>query len=382
MFQTHEKLNPSPLTYSFGDANFSEDKNIGTAVSQSGYSGSFAIIDIGSNSCRLCVFKASALGGFCGDIRDDIKCTNNHGGILHEKIVETTQLGEGFSADLTIQKNAFNRTITALKSFVEIASKNGVSKIFAFATATVREAKNRAEFLSACLEFGLEIHILSGDEEALCGFLGVAVGSLVPPDKDICIFDIGGASFEIAVGNMQNFAPLFPDCKNFPTHAEIIEKSKGTLKELSTFPLKFSHSFKIGAVRAKDMFACDFTSLSAHLRDIFASANLDLKLDSTLCFGIGGTITSLAGLINHSTNFHPSLHGFSCSIREINSLALSLQAMTDPELQNLPFLKDKRKAIIPVGSEILRSAMAFFGANSISASLTDNIEGYKRYLGL
>ncbi len=383
MFQIHKEN----IATSYDSIKPVEDCNINfknrTASFNHDACGSFAIIDIGSNSVRLCIFNAGSKDGE-----------------LNQKLVETTQLGEGFASTLEIQKLPMQRTLNALKNFVEIAKKANVLAIYPFATATVREATNRDCFLNECKSFGLEIHILSEEEEALCGFLGVAASSFSCEnstlehaenlekqnseniDKDICIFDIGGASFEIAIGKMTDFTPLFPSSSHLPTHAEIAEKSKGTDMLFLSKYLSVSKSFKVGAVRMTDQFGEDFTSLASYLFEIFENESLKIHPKKINCFGIGGTITSLAGLVNGTNNFHPSLHGFACSKSELSSLAIKIQNMNKQQRENLPHLKDKRKKIIAAGSQILLSAMEFYKIEEITASLTDNVEGYKFYLGI
>ncbi|MFI3164419.1 MAG: hypothetical protein R3Y65_08295 [Bacillota bacterium] len=355
----------------------------------------FAIIDMGSNSFRLCIFDDSKVGA-------DKKL----------KYVETCRMGEGFHENLEIQPIPFERCVKTCEKFVEICNNYGVLKIYSFATATVREAVNRESFLSACKNLGLDIHILSGEQEALCGFLGASGGldfddisddifddisdiksatdvatcnadsMTCPNGSDVAILDIGGASTEVAIGNIQGFKGLFSGKDGFPSIEEIREKSKGTYMGLESSPIKFSHSFKVGAVRLTDKFSEDFQAEKAFLKETFAVCKSDINLENTVLLGIGGTITALCGLIAGCENYNPQLHGFSASTAEIQSLSSSICSMTKTERASLPHLKDKRKEIIAAGGVLLASALEFFNASSITASLTDNIEGYREYLGV
>ncbi len=332
----------------------------------------FAIIDMGSNSFRLCIFDDSKTGA-------DKKL----------KFVETCRMGEGFHENLEIQPIPFERCVKTCEKYIEICQNYGVFKIYAFATATVREAVNREKFVSSCKNLGLDIHILSGDQEALCGFLGASRGfdfddnsSSCPNGSRVAILDIGGASTEIAIGNADGFKGLFWGHDGFPSIEEIREKSKGTYCGLDRLPIEFSHSFKVGAVRLTDKFSEDFTSEKAFLNETFASLDKKISLENTTLFGIGGTITALCGLVLGCENYKPQLHGFSVGTADMIALSNQICGMSKSERYNLPYLKDKRKEIIATGSVLLSSVLEYFNAKNITASLTDNLEGYREYLGI
>jgi exopolyphosphatase/pppGpp-phosphohydrolase len=66
-----------------------------------------------------------------------------------------TRLGENFLPNRILQPEAMDRSVAALKEFVELMGHNGVSAYSAGATAVVREASNGSNFLdlvqvSAC----------------------------------------------------------------------------------------------------------------------------------------------------------------------------------------------------------------------------------------
>ncbi len=380
---------------------FSATENIGTDSALAG--SSFAIIDMGSNSFRLCIFKKSSTG------REE-----------KIKFVETCRMGEGFHENLTIQPVPMARCVETCEKLLGICRDYNVQNIFCFATATVREAVNRGDFVSAVKNLGLDIHILSGKEEALCGFLGACGDFSLDTSGDNCsgscgdtscescgdtscescgdtcgekqsrsgfaIIDIGGASTEIATGSCGFYKGLFHGLNRFPNHDEITQKSQGTQIDSLFSVMDFSHSFKVGAVRMTDMFGEDFASLKDYLHNLFSEfdSTCDKKLDlkNALVIGIGGTITSVCGLVLGCENYNPQLHRFSCRAEKINDLSASLQNMSPKQRLNLPYLKDKRKEIIAVGTVILQEVMAHYNTNEISASLSDNIEGYRLYLGI
>ena len=133
----------------------------------------FAVIDIGSNSVRLMLVA--------------------DGKVLY-KALNTTRLGEGLAASTRLNVAALERTAQAVSAFYAQAKSEGAEKVLAFATAAARSAENGQEFVDRVKELcGLQVEIISGDEEAEIGVLG-ALGN-----ADGGIIDVGGASTEIIV---------------------------------------------------------------------------------------------------------------------------------------------------------------------------------------
>ena len=66
-----------------------------------------------------------------------------------------------------ITRLAMERGLLVLRKFAEIAKRSGASDIVAVATAALREAGNRAEFVERARdECGVDVRVISGLEEA------------------------------------------------------------------------------------------------------------------------------------------------------------------------------------------------------------------------
>ena len=155
-------------------------RNAGAAALGPGASRPLAVIDIGSNSGRVMVFRPET------------------GGHLHVLAGSRASLRLVRSLDATgrIPEDALERAFEALRDFAAIARGSGVRRIVAAGTAALRDAANGAAFIRRVrVELGLSIRILSGVEEARCGFLG-AVGGL--PVDDGVLFDLGGGSLQVS----------------------------------------------------------------------------------------------------------------------------------------------------------------------------------------
>ncbi len=138
-----------------------------------------AVIDLGTNTCNLLI----------ADI-------NNGGYTILYQGKEGVKIGKAGIHKNILTDEAFHRATTALKAHNRIITKHGADKVITIATSAVRDAANKAEFTEHLLnETGLELTIISGDEEAHLIFDGVklAFGKL---NDNTLILDIGGGSNE------------------------------------------------------------------------------------------------------------------------------------------------------------------------------------------
>lgn len=152
----------------------------------------FAVIDIGTNSIRLGVVETDPQGHYTLTIQEK----------------EVVRLGEGNFAASQLTEEAMRRALDVCRQFAGVARTHGASKIFCVATAALREATNRPEFLRrARQEARLDVRVISGNEEARLIYMGVVSG-IDLADQRALVIDIGGGSTELAVGNSAGPAVL------------------------------------------------------------------------------------------------------------------------------------------------------------------------------
>lgn len=136
------------------------------------------VIDIGSNSVRLVVYRVG---------------TRVPAMLLNEKVM--AGLGGGVSKGSTLTDEAMAVALAALARFAAVARAMGVGTPRAVATAAVRQASNGPSFIARVrAETGLAIEIISGEEEARASAYGVIAGI---PDADGIVGDLGGGSLEL-----------------------------------------------------------------------------------------------------------------------------------------------------------------------------------------
>ena len=93
------------------------------------------------------------------------------------------------------------RAVGALHLHNKTIAEHKIKDVYAFATSAVRDAENKKEFTDKIKkETGIEIHILSGEEEAQWIYEGVKHASVLG-DHVSLIMDIGGGSTEFIIAN-------------------------------------------------------------------------------------------------------------------------------------------------------------------------------------
>ncbi|HEY1101504.1 MAG TPA: hypothetical protein VGF99_21370 [Myxococcota bacterium] len=145
----------------------------------------FAAIDLGSSSGKMIVAKQTADGVVT---------------LLDQKI--GCALGKNVVNGTAIPDDNIDRAISALQQFVDVAAQHGVAvdDIPLITTAVVRNASNGAAFVDRVRrDVGITARVLSGDDEADIGFRG-ALGSMLATPGRYATLDLGGGSFQIAVG--------------------------------------------------------------------------------------------------------------------------------------------------------------------------------------
>lgn len=291
-------------------------------------------IDIGTNSMRLLV---------CDFINDEL--------LNRKKFINTTRIGKGVDEHGFISQEAIRRNIDALKEFYTISKSEGCNHIYCIGTSALRDSKNGDDFVRiAKEEIGIDIEIISGEEESNLGFLGVLKGA--NENDDILVIDIGGGSTEFILGNMDG--------------------------------IKFSKSENVGALRMTEKFLTtdivdnyEFDMMSEFIENEIRETLESLKEKHiNKLVGIGGTITSLSA-INQELEVYSmeKIHNSVVTIDDIENILQNLKKMTLNDKKSLKGLQSKRADIITAGVKILHIIMKKLELREITVSEYDNLEG-------
>jgi exopolyphosphatase/guanosine-5'-triphosphate,3'-diphosphate pyrophosphatase len=141
-------------------------------------------IDIGSNTTRILVAEAQD-----GQLRE----------LLQRRAF--TRIGKGLKAGGEIPRAKIEEVADVVASHRKLAETVGAKPVRTVATAAIRSAANRDEFVEVVSERGGgEVTILDGEEEARLAFLGATRTLGQELDGLVGVVDVGGGSTEIAVG--------------------------------------------------------------------------------------------------------------------------------------------------------------------------------------
>ena len=142
-----------------------------------------AVIDVGTNSVKLLVadvFEREAVP-------------------LLEKGTQT-RLGHGLYQTGRLSQEAIELTAETVHDFQIQSEPYGCDAVQIVATSAAREASNTVELQNAIrAATGLEMQIISGDDEARFAFIG-ATSHLKATDSKVVIADVGGGSSELMIG--------------------------------------------------------------------------------------------------------------------------------------------------------------------------------------
>jgi exopolyphosphatase/guanosine-5'-triphosphate,3'-diphosphate pyrophosphatase len=137
-----------------------------------------AVIDVGSNSVRLVIYRIDGRALWT---------------VYNEKVV--AGLGKNLSTSGRLSGEGVEAAISALRRFRVVLDGWRADQVTAAATAAVREAADGRAFLARVkAETGLDVRILSGEEEARFAALGVVCGD---PSAQGVVGDLGGSSLEL-----------------------------------------------------------------------------------------------------------------------------------------------------------------------------------------
>jgi exopolyphosphatase/guanosine-5'-triphosphate,3'-diphosphate pyrophosphatase len=147
-----------------------------------------ACIDIGSNTTRLLVADRIA-------------------DRLHEVHQERafTRIGRNLAADAAIPAEKIDEVVAVVGAQLMIARGLGAAHVRGVATAAIRWAANGRELVDAIrAATGLEVDVLSGEDEARLAFCGAAamLDRQAAPPASLGVLDVGGGSSEIVIGTV------------------------------------------------------------------------------------------------------------------------------------------------------------------------------------
>ena len=137
----------------------------------------YAVIDIGSTTIRMAIYEI----------------LDNKLNLIHKR--KYTVGLASYVKDNVMEQAGIDKACEILNSFKSFLTSFNIENVSAFTTAALRNAQNSKEAVAEIItRTGIDLHIISGDEEATYDFIA-ATHEL--DYHDGFIIDIGGASTEL-----------------------------------------------------------------------------------------------------------------------------------------------------------------------------------------
>jgi exopolyphosphatase/guanosine-5'-triphosphate,3'-diphosphate pyrophosphatase len=295
-----------------------------------------AIIDMGTNTFHLLIAEADERGYHIIS-RDRLAVKIGMGGINQGIITE-----EGM-----------HRALLAMQSFKNTMEQSGITKVFAFGTSALRNARNGDEVVRKIKELtDIDVNIISGDKEAEYIYMGVKAALHMEHEKSL-IIDIGGGSVEFIIGdNDQIF---------------------------------WKRSLEIGAQRLLEKFhksdqitSDEIEALNVYFEEVLVPVFDALKIyQPGVLIGSSGTFDTLSDIfcITHDIHKSPEEIETPLSIPGFYEIYRELIQKNRAERMNMPGMIEMRVDMIVVASCLIRYLLEHHAFKRIRVSTYSLKEG-------
>ena len=278
-----------------------------------------AVIDVGYNSLKMVKYRTEP----DGSVR------------AFGQLGVMAKLGEGLDRTGYLEKASISRTMRALKLCQESAAFDSIKHVLLIGTSPIRETINREAFLQQVRdETGLEMKVLTGNEEALYGLLG-ATRSVGAPTA--LFFDLGGGSLELVY--MENFRVK-----------RILSLPLGALK------LTSQHAGKDGAFsrRARARMRKRISQILPSKRE------LEIDEDAALV-GTGGTVRAMARFEQDETRYALNkVHNYSLAYDSVQNITREFLRLRCDELAKVEAIGEDRARTVAAGAVVVQLLMKKF----------------------
>lgn len=283
-----------------------------------------AVIDIGSNSVRLVVYRLEGRAIWT---------------VFNEKVL--AGLGRDLSRTGTLSLEGIETALAAVRRFRAVLESVQPGAVFVAATAAVRDASDGPAFVQRVQdETGFKIRVLSGMEEANYAALGVLAGA---PLAQGVVGDLGGSSLELTTVGQGRVG-------------------EGITLPLGPLALAASGPFDPVKVRS---------AVERHLDQVDARR---FKTDSF--HAVGGAWRNLALLQMRMSDYPLRIvHQYGLSAKEAQDAARFISQQSKGSLDRIEGMSRKRSETLPYAATVLDCLIDRLGIQEISLSAFGLREG-------
>jgi exopolyphosphatase / guanosine-5'-triphosphate,3'-diphosphate pyrophosphatase len=341
-----------------------------------------AVVDIGTNSTRLMI--------------GDVEARRMTSQLI--RLSTVTRLGAGVDSNGRLNPEAMERTYATLDGYTEEIERHHADRKVAVLTSAVRDAANGHEFAQTVAErYGLEPHVLTGDDEARLTYLGAtserdpgdrAPSEATTSDRDpdaratserdstnratserdphgatprlidrnngtpTLVIDIGGGSTELVIGAARRIT------FHVSTQAGVVRQTE---RYLDTDPPTGQEQDEL----AKDV---------AHILEDGVPEPMRRAVQHAIA--VAGTATSLGAIAQDLEPYDPDkVHGYVLSRDECARILTRLAALPVAERREVRGLHPDRAPTIVAGVIILLEVLKLFGLDRVEVSENDILRG-------
>lgn len=282
-----------------------------------------AVIDVGSNSVRLVIYRLDGRAIWT---------------VYNEKAL--AGLGRDLPSSGRLSPEGVETALAALRRFRALLDGWDAGEVRTAATAAVRDAADGPAFIKRVREeTGLELRVLSGAEEARYAAYGVLAGQ---PDADGTVGDLGGSSLEL------------------------IRLGDGKVSDGATLPLG---PFSLGAPRLLDVDRVRRT-VEATL------APLAGRFSTPHFHAVGGAWRNLALLHMELTGYPLRIaHQYEIGRAEAQDVARLVARQSRSSLERIPGLSKKRVETLPYAAVVLDTLIDQLNVDRVTISAYGLREG-------
>ena len=307
----------------------------------------FAALDLGTNNCRLLIAKPV------------FQQTSQHKTL---KVIDSysriVRLGEGLTESGALGDEAMERTMKALGSCQKKLSRYDIAKQRFVATEACRRAVNGEDFMARIeKELGLEIDIISNEEEARLAFLGCS-SLLLRETRWALAFDIGGGSTEFM------WVRIDPD-RPMDSHRRHL------IQDWLSLPygvMNMSEQFG-GAAYTEMYFEEIVEKICSLMRPMDEANQISAKIwrDKVQMLSTSGTVTTLAAIHLDLPKYDRArVDGLKLSISDIRAATARLMKMSPSERAAHPCIGSARTDYILSGCAIFEAIVRTFPIDKIT----------------
>jgi len=288
----------------------------------------YGVIDIGSNTIRLSVYKKTDL---------EFKLMFNKKNVAG--------LAGYVDEDGCLSKGGIDKAIEVLTGFSQLLENIEIKDIYVFATASLRNISNSKQAtMTISAATGFKIEVLSGKQEATYDFIGATCFTQL--DEGMMV-DVGGGS------------------------TELVFYSEGKIDKTISFP--------IGSLNLYTKYVSDILPSKIEMSTITQRVEKELSSfcgdeNAPVICGIGGTARNACKLSNEIFNRNTSNRIF--KTMQLNNILLDFSENRKlAERTIIRVAPDRIHTLIP-GMIVLNGIAAKFGSEFIQVSEHGIREGY------